>query len=204
MSDGRLTDEEEVNADASAGPAPRPPSSLSPAQRAGIVAILARSHGLDPERAQAFLTPWLGLIRELEAENARLRSANVAESLRAFHAAIGQVDSPIPSWPDDETVTLRMDLIREEFKEVMAAFGDREPLAAVAKELCDLVYVTVHAAVSMGIPFEECWRRVHESNLAKAQGQGRTTGKIQKPDGWQPPDLASVLEAARSAERQST
>lgn len=203
MGGNRPTDEDDLRVGASSA-APRPPDALSPASRDATIAVLARSHGIDPESARALLAPYLALIEQLERDNARIRSANVAESLRAFHAAIGQADNPIPSWPDDETLTLRMGLIREEFEEVMAALGDREPLADVAKELCDLVYVTVHAAVSMGIPFEECWRRVHESNLAKASGRGRTTGKITKPVGWEPPDLSGVINAAQAVGDEPT
>lgn len=122
---------------------------------------------------------------------------SVEHDIREFHAALGIHSQDTPSWPDPGIVELRARLIEEEAKEAVDALRDGEPLASVAKELCDLVVVAVGAAVALGVPFEECWKLVHASNLAKQGGPMRADGKVLKPEGWQPPDLAPLFPVER-------
>lgn len=89
-------------------------------------------------------------------------------------------------------------LIKEEVGELMEAHtaGDRvEQLDA----LIDILVVTVGALHSMGADAEGAWNEVMRTNFAKIDAvtgkvRKREDGKVLKPDGWQPPQLASFLE----------
>jgi len=82
--------------------------------------------------------------------------------------------------------------IREEAREAAKAIQSGD-LAAVAKELCDVIYVAYGAAVAFGLDLEPFWDEVHRSNMAKVGGPVRADGKRLKPPGWVPPDIAGVL-----------
>jgi len=143
------------------------------------------------------------------------------EQVRAFHglvgASIGDVAKP------DATVDLelRVRLIAEEFDELLSALrpslitcrvrnaveewlnasdGTLPPhLPSVADALADLAYVTVGANVAWGIPGGEVWAEVHAANMRKQNGpKDPVTGKQLKPEGWQPPDIEAILNAAKS------
>ena len=49
------------------------------------------------------------------------------------------------------------------------------------------------AALEFGIPIERVWDEVHRSNMQKIGGATREDGKILKPDGWTPPNIARAL-----------
>jgi hypothetical protein len=72
-----------------------------------------------------------------------------------------------------------------------------ENLVDVADGLVDSVYVLLHTANSLGIPFDLIWDEVHRANMAKLWSDGksrqREDGKILKPPGWKPPDVFTVL-----------
>jgi predicted HAD superfamily Cof-like phosphohydrolase len=86
----------------------------------------------------------------------------------------------------------------DELKEAMAA-GD---LAAVAKEMADLLYVTYGTAVSYGIDLEPVFQEVHRSNLSKIGGYKRADGKWVKPPTYSPADIESILEVQRENLRE--
>jgi predicted HAD superfamily Cof-like phosphohydrolase len=85
-------------------------------------------------------------------------------------------------------------LIEEEFKELQDADTDVDTLDA----LIDILVVTVGAIHSMGADGEGAWIEVMRSNFAKidpASGKvlKRADGKVLKPEGWKPPELARYL-----------
>ena len=92
------------------------------------------------------------------------------------------------------TADLRQQLIREEYAEVMDAIR-RNDVVELADGLADLIYVCVGTAVRYGIDLPAVWDEVQRSNMAKfGPGAWRDeTGKIRKPPGWMPPDIAGVL-----------
>lgn len=110
-------------------------------------------------------------------------------------------DVPLsPQWAGDDVVDLRLDLIEEEYSEVLDAVVARN-LTETAKELIDLAYVTIGTVLALGMPFSELWNEVHRSNMDKANGPVRPDGKRLKPEGWQPPNIQRILvEAATRAE----
>lgn len=96
---------------------------------------------------------------------------------------------------------LLTDLLREEFQEYLEAEGLNDEIA-IADALADMIYIILGTAIAYGIPLGEVFREVHRSNLAKFEGQRRyrEDGKLLKPEGWTPPDVAGLL--ARAKERK--
>lgn len=137
------------------------------------------------------------------------------DQVREFHAAMGQ---PIgdTSAPEFQRVRLRLELIAEELVELCLATGvptievmadamrkmgrrpvERPSLVAAADALADLRYVTEGAAIEWGIPLDAVTDEVHASNMRKVGAPVRSDGKILKPTGWTPPDVAGVLARFR-------
>ncbi|HEX5939369.1 MAG TPA: MazG nucleotide pyrophosphohydrolase domain-containing protein [Dehalococcoidia bacterium] len=115
--------------------------------------------------------------------------------VREFHEVFGVAVADRPLQPAPETVALRRSLIEEEKRELFEAM-EGDDLAQVAKELADLLYVVYGTAVSYGIETLPVFAEVHRSNMEKAPGgvvKRRPDGKVLKPEGWQPPDIAAVL-----------
>jgi len=67
----------------------------------------------------------------------------------------------------------------------------------VADALGDLLYVVYGAALEWGIPLDDVVAEIHRSNMTKDVGATRADGKITKGPGYEPPDLAAVLDRAR-------
>jgi predicted HAD superfamily Cof-like phosphohydrolase len=125
----------------------------------------------------------------------------VQEMVREFHDTFNlpASDKPVPGPLLGDRVR-RMRLIDEECEETLDELDRRAgafDLAALAKELADLVYVVYGTAVEFGIPLDAVIVKVHESNMAKVGPDGvvtyRADGKVSKPDGWRPPDIGAVL-----------
>lgn len=127
--------------------------------------------------------------------------------------AMGQEIPRVPSlaaYP----LELRTALILEEAHEFMAACGlqeDHDSIessyarvrpadpGAMLDALVDLVYVVVGAASAMGVDLDRAFDAVHTANMAKLGPDGkpirRADGKILKPEGWKPSNLAEVWQA---------
>ncbi len=123
--------------------------------------------------------------------------------VEAFHRKFEILTQAIPMDVNETTKTLRTRLIQEEFdelKEAMAA-GD---LAAVAKELADLLYVTYGTAVSYGIDMEPVFQEVHRSNLSKVGGYKRADGKWVKPPTYSPANVEAILNLQRAHQSSDT
>jgi predicted HAD superfamily Cof-like phosphohydrolase len=109
-----------------------------------------------------------------------------------FHRTFG---FPGPEGLDAATFPgeLRISLIEEEAAEFAAAVRGND-VPEIVDALCDLLYVTYGAAVALGVDLDPFFREVHRSNMAKVGGYRRADGKWMKPEGWQPPDIAGLLE----------
>jgi predicted HAD superfamily Cof-like phosphohydrolase len=95
---------------------------------------------------------------------------------------------------DQDQFDMYIRLIEEEFQELQDADTDVDTLDA----LIDILVVTVGAIHSMGADAEGAWIEVMRSNFAKIdQASGevlkRADGKVLKPEGWKPPELARYL-----------
>ena len=118
------------------------------------------------------------------------------DNVRAFHKVYGVPIGTTQVW-DKERLRLRMGLIHEEARELMAAKACCDA-PEMLDALCDLVYVCIGFAVEMGWDFDEAWRRVHLSNLSKLGEDGkpirREDGKVLKGPHFKPPDLRDLVE----------
>lgn len=92
---------------------------------------------------------------------------------------------------------LYVDLIVEEFKELMTAYGNRD-MVEIADACADLKWVIEGLENTLSIPQQEVWNEVARSNLAKIGSDGkvhkREDGKVLKPEGWTPPNIKSILK----------
>lgn len=107
--------------------------------------------------------------------------------VREFHEKFGVTASPFPRAPSVEDIRLRMGLIREEFKEVMAELellsrqqatnagveSKLETLRRLLKELADLRYVVDGTAVTCGLDIDGAFLEIHASNMSKLGTDGR-------------------------------
>lgn len=135
------------------------------------------------------------------------------EQVRAFHVATGQPVCERPELPAEPELVLRCRLLLEETLEYINASGcavhvvglgyiTRErvgvitthapDLAAMAQENADVRYVSHGNDITMGAP-PAVFAEVHRANMAKASGGRRADGKVMKPEGWRPPNVAGVL-----------
>lgn len=166
---------------------------------------------LENRRLRASLnasTLWEAVSGDLDGECTR--KADVTR----FHAEVCKVEiGTSPHVPSDEIVRARLALIAEEFFELLNAAGiDRDleewgirhairedpievDLPALADATIDLDYTVEGLRVSCGIDGRPLWRAVHAANMAKAGGPIDEHGKLRKPPGWAPPNIAAELRA---------
>ena len=109
-----------------------------------------------------------------------------------FHHKFSILAQATPTDLNEETKRLRVRLIEEEFDELKESMvgGD---LAAVAKEMADLLYVVYGTAVSYGIDMDPVFREVHRSNMSKVGGYKREDGKWVKPATYSPARIEPIL-----------
>lgn len=107
-----------------------------------------------------------------------------------FHYAL---DLPIGSEPKLVDHELRASLIEEEAKETCDAIRNNDIVETI-DGLCDLLCVVYGAATTFGISLAPFWDEVHRTNMAKQGGPVREDGKQLKPDGWEAPRIAELLE----------
>ena len=109
-----------------------------------------------------------------------------------FHRKFSIVAQTTPTDLDEETKRLRVRLIDEEFGELKESMAGGD-LAAVAKEMADLLYVVYGTAVSYGIDMDPVFREVHRSNMSKVGGHKREDGKWVKPATYSPARIEPIL-----------
>jgi predicted HAD superfamily Cof-like phosphohydrolase len=122
------------------------------------------------------------------------------DKVRQFHRAFGHaLDTPFnPSYSDadHEKACLRLRLMDEEMCEVEEAMYSGTK-AELAKELADLLYVIYGTAATYGIPIDEVFNRVHESNMSKLGEDGkpvyRNDGKVLKGPNYKEPNMEGLI-----------
>jgi predicted HAD superfamily Cof-like phosphohydrolase len=150
----------------------------------------------------------------------KTNSMKVAEFMRA---ARQPVRTEITA-PTEAERLLRVRLVVEEAMEFAAAMGVRVTgiatdlhalnehsiqveiiededvdIVEAADALADLEYVTLGSGWTLGLPLQDVFDEVHRSNMLKVdESTGfcvvSPDGKVLKPEGWTPPDVAAVLE----------
>lgn len=99
---------------------------------------------------------------------------------------------------NEEQYKLYINLIEEEFKELKEAIeaGD---IVEQLDALEDILVVTIGAIHSAGMDGEGGWKEVMRTNFAKIDKETgkvrkREDGKVLKPVGWTPPELAPYVK----------
>ena len=117
---------------------------------------------------------------------------NSRKDVKKFMVACGQTN-----YNSTEQKDLYMKLIREEFNELKAAYAQND-VVEIADACVDLKWVIEGLELTMQLPQQELWDEVARSNHAKISPNGkvlkREDGKVQKPEGWTPPDIARILK----------
>ena len=88
-------------------------------------------------------------------------------------------------------------LIEEEYEELSVAVAENDRVEQL-DALVDILVVTMGAIRAGGFDGEGAWREVMDTNFAKIDPETgkvrkREDGKVLKPEGWQPPQLAQFL-----------
>lgn len=124
------------------------------------------------------------------------------EMVQEFHRVF---DCSVDDLSED-TMSARIDLMDEEFYEVMGELFDLDGTLktnvdreALAKELADLVYVINGSAIAWGIDLDKAVELVHESNMSKLFEDGRPRfrypdGKVLKPPTYKSPDMSAAVK----------
>lgn len=97
-----------------------------------------------------------------------------------------------PGFPAPEILDLKMKLVREEAEELELAVQSGD-FVEVMDAVADLIYVALGVPVACGVDIRPVWQEVQATNMKKVGGPTRADGKILKPEGWVPPQIATVL-----------
>ena len=119
---------------------------------------------------------------------------NVFEDQEKFMKACDQTTGEF----NVNQLNMYLGLIKEEGDELsdaVKAQDKKETLDA----LIDILVVTIGTLHSLGVDAEGAWNEVMRTNFAKIDPETgkvkkREDGKVLKPEGWTPPDLAPFIK----------
>ena len=101
-----------------------------------------------------------------------------------------------PSFPDDNIIKLRINLIKEELLELEEALNEKN-IEETADALTDILYVTYGAGHAFGINLDKCFEEVQNSNMSKLDESGKPIynehGKVMKGPNYFKPDLSKFV-----------
>ena len=101
-----------------------------------------------------------------------------------------------PSFPSDNIIKLRINLIKEELLELEEAINEKN-IEETADALTDILYVTYGAGHAFGIDLDKCFEEVQNSNMSKLDENGKPiyneTGKVMKGPNYFKPDLSKFV-----------
>ncbi len=122
----------------------------------------------------------------------------IVKALLEFNDAFEIPKLESPGLSSKEMIELRIKLLREEVEEYAEAAlsGD---LVEVLDALADIGYILAGTIINHGMQhiYDDAFDEVHRSNMAKlVDGKvlRRDDGKVMKPEGWQPPQLAQFIQ----------
>ena len=117
--------------------------------------------------------------------------------VRTFMEIFGQIVVTKPQFPDNKTMQLRYDLIKEELDELKQAMKDKN-LKEIADALTDILYVTYGAGFAYGIDLDKCFKEVQRANMSKLGADGKPIynekGKVMKGPSYSEPNLKQFVE----------
>ncbi len=122
----------------------------------------------------------------------------IVASLLEFNEAFEIPKLATPGLGSDELIELRIKLLTEEVQEYAEAARNGD-LVEVLDALADIGYILAGTIINHGMQYiyDDAFNEVHRSNMAKlVDGKviRRDDGKVLKPEGWQPPQLAQFVE----------
>jgi predicted HAD superfamily Cof-like phosphohydrolase len=140
----------------------------------------------------------------------RAESETITDQVSAFHKAFGYPLNDTPDGLSISELNLRRRLITEEYLEYMRACGYDVPASVehllntiplsgepdifeMADALGDMDYINEGTRLTFGIPRQVVANEIQRSNMAKVGGATDEHGKLQKPEGWTPPDIKGVM-----------
>jgi len=116
--------------------------------------------------------------------------------VKIFMKTFGQIVRTKPQIPDDKTMRLRFDLIKEELKELELAMEEKN-LKEIADALTDILYVTYGAGYAYGIDLDKCFKEVQRANMSKLGKDGKPIynekGKVMKGPNYSEPNLKQFV-----------
>ena len=119
------------------------------------------------------------------------------EDVKKFMNTFGQIVRTKSQFPDDKTMQLRFDLIKEELNELEHAMKTKN-LKEIADALTDILYVTYGAGCAYGINLDKCFKEVQRANMSKLGNDGKPIynekGKVMKGPNYVEPNLKQFVE----------
>jgi len=119
------------------------------------------------------------------------------EDVKTFMETFGQIVKTKPQFPDEKTMQLRYDLIKEELNELEQAMKEKD-LKEIADALTDILYVTYGAGYAYGINLDKCFKEVQRANMSKLGKDGKPIyndkGKVMKGPNYLSPNLKKFVE----------
>ena len=119
------------------------------------------------------------------------------EDVKKFMETFGQIVRTKPQFPDERTMQLRFDLIKEELNELENAMKTKN-LKEIADALTDILYVTYGAGCAYGINLDKCFKEVQRANMSKLGNDGKPIynekGKVMKGPNYSEPNLKRFVE----------
>ena len=101
-----------------------------------------------------------------------------------------------PSFPNDNIIKLRINLIKEELLELEEALNEKN-IEETADALTDILYVTYGAGHAFGIDLDKCFDEVQKSNMSKLDKFGNPIyndqGKVMKGPLYFKPNFKKIL-----------
>ena len=117
--------------------------------------------------------------------------------VKVFMETFGQMVRTKPQFPDEKTMKLRYDLIKEELNELEYAMKTKN-LKEIADALTDILYVTYGAGFAYGIDLDKCFKEVQRANMSKLGEEGKPIfnekGKVMKGPNYREPNLKQFVE----------
>ena len=117
--------------------------------------------------------------------------------VKTFMETFGQMIRTKPQFPDEKTMQLRYDLIKEELNELEQAMKSKD-LKEIADALTDILYVTYGAGFAYGIDLDKCFKEVQRANMSKLGKDGKPIfnekGKVMKGANYLEPNLKQFVE----------
>ena len=112
-------------------------------------------------------------------------------------ADIERFGSACDQEPNEANYNMYLKLIEEEYEELSVAVAENDRVEQL-DALVDILVVTMGAIRAGGFDGEGAWREVMDTNFAKIDPETgkvrkREDGKVLKPEGWRPPQLAQFL-----------